>query len=59
MDWEEHDSIREGEWHLFSVYHVSLAVSHQNTLLLQTSDHKFSMFLIYGGYPIHVLLDKA
>lgn len=58
MDLEENDSIQEGE-RTYSTARQIWSLSHQNTPLLQTLDHKFSMFLIYGYYPIPFLVDKA
>lgn len=59
MDWEEHDSIKKGTGTYSTATTKPWALAQQNTPLLQTLDCKFSMFLIYEYYPIHVLVDKA
>lgn len=59
MDPEEHDSIQEGERTQSTARQNWWRLCRQNTPLLQTLDHKFSMFLIYGYYPIRFFVDKA
>lgn len=51
----EHDSVLERELYLIR-YQLLL---HQNIPRLRTVDGKFSMFFVYGDYPIHFLEDKA